>query len=91
MILFGSDLIFGSIFKFQEPSIMLVAGFINFDVTNQTLQVSLNFVVEDLILVLYYEFADIRFCELLVIYETNQIMELNYSLSIVLVLLYLSI
>ena len=43
--------------------------FINFGVTNQAPQVSLNFVVEDSVLVLSYEFADIRFCELLVISE----------------------
>ena len=70
MNLFGYDLIlFGSNFKFQEPSIILVAGLINFGVTNQVLQVSLNFVVEDSMLVLSYEFTDIRFCESLVIYE----------------------
>ena len=35
MILFGSDLIlFGSNFEFQEPLVMLVAGLINFGVTN---------------------------------------------------------
>ena len=45
---------------------MLVTGFINFGVTNQASQVS-NFVVEDSMLVLSYEFVDIRFCELLVI------------------------
>ena len=70
MNLIGSDMIlFGSIFKFQESSVMLVAGFINFGVTNQAPQVSLNFVVEDSMLVLSHEFADIRFCELLVISE----------------------
>ena len=38
MILFGSDLILiGSSFKFQEPSVMLVAGVINFGVTNKVL------------------------------------------------------
>ena len=43
MILFGSDMIlFGSSFKFQEPSIMLVAGFINFGVRNQVHKCSSN-------------------------------------------------
>ena len=37
---FGYDMIlFGSSFKFQNPSIMLVAGLINFGVTNQLPQV----------------------------------------------------
>ena len=48
---------------------MLVAALINFGVTNQAPQVSLNFVVEDLMLVLSYEVADIIFCESLIIYE----------------------
>ena len=48
---------------------MFVTGFINIAVTNQAPQVSLNFVVENSMLVLSYEFADLRFCELLVIYE----------------------
>ena len=48
---------------------MLIIGFTNFGVTNQALQVSFNFAVEDSMLVLSYEFSDIRFCELLVIYE----------------------
>ena len=70
MKLFGSDIIlFGSIFKFQDPSFMLVSGLINFGVTNRLPQVSFNFATEDLMLVLSYEFADIIFCELLVIYE----------------------
>ena len=43
MKLFGSDMIlFGLSFKFQEPSVMLVYGLINFGVTNQVLQVSLK-------------------------------------------------
>ena len=74
MNLFGSDLffdliIFGSVFKIQELSVLLVIGFINFGVTNQSLQVSFNFDVEDSMFVLSYEFYDIRFCELLVIYK----------------------
>ena len=70
MIFFGSDLIlFGSSFKFQEPLVMLVAGVINFGVTNQVPQVSFKLVARDLMLVSSYEFADIVFCESLVIYE----------------------
>ena len=38
--------------------------------TNQELQVSFYFPVEDSILFLSYEFYDIIFCELLVIYES---------------------
>ena len=37
--------------------------------TNQAPQVSFNFVVEDSMSVLSYEFSDIRFCELLDISE----------------------
>ena len=48
---------------------MLVAGLINFGVTNQVPQVSFKLVVRDLILVSYYEFADIIFFESLVIPE----------------------
>ena len=44
-------ILFGSIFKFQEPSFMLVAGLINFGVKNQVLQVSFKIVVGDLMLV----------------------------------------
>ena len=62
MILFGYYLtLFGSIFKFQEPSIMLVVGLINFGVTNQVPQVSSKLVVKNLMLVSFYEFADIIF------------------------------
>ena len=64
MILFGYDLIlFGSNFKFQEPSVMLVVGLINFGVTNQVPQVSFKIVAGDLTLVFSYEFVDIIFCE----------------------------
>ena len=56
-------------FNIQDLLVFLVTSFINFDVTNQAPQVSLNFVVEDSMLVISYEFADIRFCELLVISE----------------------
>ena len=83
MNLFGSDMIlFGSNFKFQESSVILLASLINFDVTNQALQVSFNFAVEDSMLVLPYEIDDIIFCELLVICEYISYMELNPSLSI---------
>ena len=63
---FGSDLysdmiICGSGFKIQELSVFLITSFINFGVTNQAPQVSFNFVVEDSMLVLSYEFDDIRF------------------------------
>ena len=71
MILIGCDMIlFGSIFKFQEPSVMLVVGLINIGVTNQVPQFSFKLVVGDFMLVLYYEFADILFFESLVIYES---------------------
>ena len=74
MNIFGSDLfydliIFGSGFKIQELTVLCVTDFINFGVTNQALQVSFNFVVEDSMLVFSYEFDDIIFCDLLVIYE----------------------
>ena len=74
MNLFGyylsSDLIiFGSSFNIQELTVLLVTGFINFGVTNQAPQGSFNFVVEDSMLVLSYEFDDIIFCELLDSYE----------------------
>ena len=74
MKLFGSGLFYdliicGSGFKIQELSVLLVTGFINFGVINQASQVSLNFVVEDSMLVLSCEFAGIIFCELLVTYE----------------------
>ena len=74
MNLCGSDLfydmiIFGSGFKIQELSILLITCFINFGVTTQASQESFNFVVEDSMLVISYEFVDIRFCEILVIYK----------------------
>ena len=57
MELFGSDLILfryyliliGSIFQFHEFSVLLVAGFINFGVTNQVPQVSFKIAAGDLI------------------------------------------
>ena len=50
MILFGSDMILlVSIFQVHELSVLLVAGFINFTMTNQVPQVSFKSVVGDLI------------------------------------------
>ena len=50
MILFGYYLIlFCLIFKFQEPSVMLVVGLINFCVTNQVPQVFFKFDVSFLL------------------------------------------
>ena len=74
MNLFGSDLfshmiICGSGFKIQYLSIFLVTSFINSCVINQAPQVSLNFVVEDSMLAISYDFYDMIFCELLVIYK----------------------
>ena len=67
--LFSDIILFGSVFNIQELTVLLVTAFINFGVTNQAPQVSFNFVVEDSMLVFSYEISDIRFCELLVIYE----------------------
>ena len=74
MNIFGSDLfsdmiIFDSGYNIQDILVFLITGFSNFGVTNQAPQVSFNFVVEDSMLVLSYEFADIIFCELLDIFE----------------------
>ena len=64
MNLFGYDtILFGLGFKFQEPSIMLVAGLINFGVTNQVLEVFFKLFVGDLMLVSSCEFFDILFFE----------------------------
>ena len=63
MILFGSN------FRFQEPSVMLVASLTNFGVKIQVPQVFLKFFTRDLVLFFSYEAADILFCESLVIYE----------------------
>ena len=48
---------------------MLVAGLINFGVTNQVPQVFCKFVAGDFMLVSSYEVVDIVFCDSLVIYE----------------------
>ena len=73
MNLFRSDLIsdlilFGSSFKFQEPSVMLVVVLINFGVKNQVPQVSFKIVVGDLMSVFSDKFDDIIFFESLVIF-----------------------
>ena len=70
--IFGSDLFSDLIicdlgFKIQELSVFIITAFINFGVTNQAPQVSFTYVVEDSMLVLSYEVADIIFCKLLVI------------------------
>ena len=50
MILFRSDMILlGSIFQLHDFLVLLVAGFINFGVTNQVPQVSFKIVAGDLI------------------------------------------
>ena len=67
--LFYAIILFVSCFNIQYITVFLVTCFINFGVTNQAPQVSFNFVVEDLMLVLPYEFYDIIFFEILVIYE----------------------
>ena len=54
--LFSDMIIFDPGFNIQEVSVFLVTGFMSFDMTNQAPQVSLNFVVEDSMLVLSYEF-----------------------------------
>ena len=64
MILFGSYVIlFGSNFRFQELSVMLVAALTNFGVKNQIPQVFFKFVARDLVLVSSYEVSDILFFE----------------------------
>ena len=69
MNLFGTKLIymiiFVSGFKFEDISVLIIIGFINFGVTNQAPQISFKFAAEDSMLVFYYEFDDIIFCELL--------------------------
>ena len=66
----GSYLIlFGSIFKFQEPPVMRVVVLINFGVKNQVPQFSFEVVADDLMSVLFYEFSDIIFYGSLYILE----------------------
>ena len=71
--LFRSDLLFdmilfGSYFKIQKLSVMLVAALTNFGVKNQVPQF-FNFAAGDLVLVSSYEVAGILFCESLYIFE----------------------
>ena len=69
MKLFGSDMtLFGSIFKFQEPPIILVVVLINFGVENRVPQVSFKIAAGDLMLVFSHEFVDIIFCGSLIIF-----------------------
>ena len=64
MNLFRSDMmLFGSLFNFKEPPIMLVVVLINFGVKNKVPQVSFKIVVGDSMLVFSREFDDIKFCE----------------------------
>ena len=84
--LFRSDLIsdlilFGSNFKIQELSVMLVAALTNSGVKNLVPQFFFKFVDGDLVLVSSYEVADILVCESLDISESYQIMEIKHSLS----------
>ena len=50
---------------FQELPVMLVAILINFGVKNQLPQLSFEIDAGELMLVLFYEFSDIIFCEYL--------------------------
>ena len=68
MNLFRSDLIsdlilFGSNFKIQDPSVMLVATLTNFGVKNQVPHFLFKTVDGDLVLVFSYEVADILLCD----------------------------
>ena len=74
MNLFGSDLLsnlilFGSNFKIQELSVMLVAALTNFGVKNQVPQFLFKTAARDLVLVSSYEVADILLCDSLAISE----------------------
>ena len=75
LILGYSLTLFGLKLEFEVLSIMLVTDLINFGVKNQAPQVSFKFIVGDSMLVSYYEFADINFCESLDILEAI----LNYG------------
>ena len=60
----GSDMnLFGLIFEFQEPLVMLVAILINFGVKNHLPQLSFKIDAGELMSVLFYEFSNILFCE----------------------------
>ena len=74
MNLFGSDLIsdlilFGSYFKIQNLSVMLVAALTNSSVKNQALHFLFKTTDGDLDLVSSYEVADILLCDSLAISE----------------------
>ena len=70
MKLFGPyNILFGSIFKFQYPLVMLVPILINFGVKNQVPQFSFEVVAGDLMSILFYEFYDIKFYVSLYILE----------------------
>ena len=74
MNLFRYDLIsdmilFGSYFKIQKHSFMLVAALTNSGVKNQVPQFLFKIVVGDLVLVSSYEVADVLFCESLCFFE----------------------
>ena len=62
-------ILFGSYFKIQELSIMLVASLTNSSVKNQVPQFLFKTAHGDLVLVSFYEVADILFCESLGIFE----------------------
>ena len=64
-LILGTDItLFGSDFKFQYLSIMLVVVLITIGVKNQAPQVSFkNYIIGDVMSVSSYEFADIKFCE----------------------------
>ena len=65
MILFGYNMILlGSIFQVHEISVLLVAGFMNFGVTNQVPQVSFKIVAGDLIS-LHSFGSDMKFLDLI--------------------------
>ena len=66
----GSDMtLFGSIFKFWEPPILLVHVLINFGVNKTSTKSLFQNCVGDLMSVLSHEFSDIIFCESLDILE----------------------
>ena len=63
-------ILIGSIFKFQEIPVLLVAGIINFGVKNQVPKFSFEVVAGDLMSVFFYEFDDIIFYGYMDILET---------------------
>ena len=84
-----SDLIlFGSNFKIQDLSIMLVASLTNSRVKNQVLQFLFKTVAGDLVLVPSDEVANILFLNHYIFLKLYHTMELKHSLSTIPVLLY---